>query len=338
MVAATPELMTPKRFAVLGAGSWGTALAMLLADNGHEVVLWAKDPTHVAAMTSARCNERYLPDYRFPTQLEITSNLTEAVTASTHLLIVVPSHAFRSLLQQIKPLYAGQKIIWGTKGLDPQTGAFLDGVVLEELGAVDAAIISGPSFANLVAARKPTAVVVACAQETFLWDVINCFASKMFRVYANTDLIGVQLGGVIKNIMAIATGATDGLQLGANARSGLITRGLAEMMRLGLALGGRRETFMGLSGVGDLVLTCTDDLSRNRRFGFKLGAGLSIDQALTEIKQVVEGIYNVDQVLMLARAHAVEMPITEAVAQVLQNQLTPKAAVEGLMARTTVYE
>ena len=263
--------------AVIGAGSWGTALAVLLARNGHPVSLWGHDAGHIAALSKGRCNQRYLPGIYFPDKLAVTSDLEAVVKDCSILLIAVPSHAFRDLLPKLQPHLSGSpQIAWATKGLECHSGKMLHEVVEEILGPdTPAAVLSGPTFAGEVAADQPTAITVGSKNQEFAEDVAGLLRNPHFRAYTTDDVIGVQLGGATKNVLAIAAGMADGLGFAANARAALITRGLAEMMRLGLALGGKPETLMGLAGVGDLILTCTDNQSRNRRFGRGAGKRLA---------------------------------------------------------------
>ena len=264
------------KITVLGAGSYGTALAICLARNGHETLLWGRDDNHVAAMVQARENKKYLADCPFPEALSLEADLAKAVQASDNILVVVPSHAFADMLKQIQPMLTTQsKIAWATKGLDPQTGGLLQDVAREVLGNdVSLAVLSGPTFAKEMASGLPTAISLSSEDDEFVSvvsDLLHC--EKRFRVYSNKDFIGIQLGGAVKNVIAIAAGIADGIGFGANARTALITLGLAEMTRLGLALNAEPATFMGMAGLGDLVLTCTDNQSRNRRFGLALGKG-----------------------------------------------------------------
>lgn len=298
---------------VIGAGSYGTSLAILLARNGHRTLLWGHNPDKMAILQHDRQNNQFLPDIPFPDLLYIESDLGKAVAASPILLIVVPSHAFGHILKQIKPfLRKDSKIVWATKGLEVDSGRLLQDVAREILGdKIPLVVISGPTFAKEVASGLPTAVTVASTDDQFLTELQNLFhCSKTFRVYSSKDFIGVQLGGAIKNVIAIGAGLSDGLGFGANARTALITRGLAEMMRLGAALGADPATFMGMAGLGDLVLTCTDNQSRNRRFGILLGQNKTIKQAQDIIAQVVEGCKNTKEVWMLAQKYHVDMPIT----------------------------
>ena len=321
--------------AVLGVGSWGTALALLLARNGYPVRLWGHDPDEVAPLGRDRENRRYLPGIPFPAGLTVSADLAATLTGVDLALVVVPSHAYRATLEQVRPyLPATAGLAWATKGLEPGSGRFLHEVTAEVLGETwPAAVISGPSFASEVAQGLPTAVTVAAHEVDHARQVAMVLHGSNLRAYTSTDVIGVELGGAIKNVLAIAAGIADGLGFGANARAALITRGLAEMVRLGLAAGGQRETFMGLTGVGDLVLTCTDDQSRNRRFGLAIGRGEPVETALAAIGQVVEGAATAREALRLARSRRVEMPITEQVDRVLHHGQNPRQAVEILLAR-----
>ena len=326
--------------AVLGAGSWGTALAIRLARNGNRTRLWGHDPDEVAPLARDRVNARYLPGSPFPDGLDATADLAAALAGVRDVLVAVPSHAFAETLDRIARLAPGDlRLAWATKGLEPETGRLLSEVAAERLPAAQAlAVISGPTFAREVAAGLPTAVTVAANRKAFADALTRRLHAETFRTYTSRDLVGVQLGGAVKNVLAIAAGIADGLGFGANARAALITRGLAEMLRLGRALGARRDTFMGLAGLGDLVLTCTDDQSRNRRFGLALGRGTPAAQALAEIGQVVEGRGTAREVRRLARRHAVEMPIVEQAHRVLWEGCPPRDAVHALLARTPKAE
>lgn len=326
--------------AVLGAGSWGTALAIRLARNGNPTTLWGHDPAKVAPLVRDRVNRRYLPDAPFPDGLQATADLAAAVATARDVLVVVPSHAFAATLGRLAGVMrADTRLAWATKGLEPETGRLLSEVAGERLPGVAAlAVVSGPTFAREVAAGLPTAVTVAANRKAFAAALSRRLHAETFRTYTSRDLVGVQLGGAVKNVLAIAAGIADGLGFGANARAALVTRGLAEMLRLGRALGARRDTFMGLAGLGDLVLTCTDDQSRNRRFGLALGRGTPTDQALAAIGQVVEGRATAREVRRLAQRHGVEMPIVEQAYQVLWQQRSPRAAVHALLARTPKAE
>lgn len=320
--------------AVLGAGSWGTALAVHLASHGNVVYLWDNDSAHIKQLQSDRLNQRYLPNIRLPDNIVPHADLAEIVSFTRDILVVVPSQYFRPVLTQLQPIIPSDtRIMWATKGIDPQTNHLFHRVVEERLGRRSMAALSGPSFAVEVANRMPTTVVVATNDLFFGQEIVKKFNQGMFRVYLSSDLVGVQVGGAVKNVIAIAAGLSDGLGFGSNAKSGLITRGLAEMMRLGIALGAKPETFMGLSGLGDLVLTCTDNQSRNRRFGLALAQGKdqrAIEQA---IGQVVEGVHTVKQVIALAEHYQVDMPISRQVYRILMGEVLPQQAVMELLSR-----
>ena len=319
---------------VLGAGSWGTALAIRLATR-QDTLLWGHEPDVMATLASERENSAFLPDIKFPPRLAIEADLATAVRACRDLLIVVPSHAFRIVIKNIAGLLADDaRIAWATKGLEQGSGKFMSAVLEEELGTkYPAAVVSGPTFALEVARGLPTALTVASTSPPFADDLAARLHGDVMRAYTSDDMLGVQLGGTVKNVLAIASGITDGLQLGANSRAALITRGLAEIIRLGDAMGARRETLMGLAGVGDLILTCTDDLSRNRRLGLALGRGTELRVAVDGIGQVVEGFNTAREVVQLARSYRVDMPISEQVYRVLHEGLSPQDAVHNLLAR-----
>ncbi|WP_131928597.1 NAD(P)H-dependent glycerol-3-phosphate dehydrogenase [Bibersteinia trehalosi] len=305
---------------ILGAGSYGTALAIALSRNGHKTYLWGHNPQKMAQMAASRMNQEFLPDLPFPDALEIESDLAQAIAKSRDLLIVVPSHVFGDVLLQLKPFLSTEhRIIWATKGLERDTGRLLQEVVLQILGEnYPLAVLSGPTFAKELAAGLPTAISLSSDNAQFADEMqqrIHC--SKSFRVYINDDMVGAQLGGAIKNVIAIGAGISDGMGFGANARTALITRGIAEISRLGASLGANPATFMGMSGLGDLVLTCTDNQSRNRRFGLMLGQGRNAEDAIAEIGQVVEGFYNTKEAHLLAQKQGVEMPIVEQIYQML---------------------
>lgn len=305
---------------ILGAGSYGTALAISFSRNGSPAYLWGHNSAHIAQMQVERQNRRFLPDVIFPDELHLESDLTQALARSQDILIVVPSHAFNEILAQIRPhLQPHHRLIWATKGLERDTGRLLQTVVEEQLGVqYPLAVLSGPTFAKELAQGLPTAITLASNNENFALEFqtrIHC--SKHFRVYVNSDMIGVQLGGAIKNVIAIGAGISDGMGFGANARTALITRGIAEISRLGMSLGANPNTFTGMSGLGDLMLTCTDNQSRNRRFGLMFGEGLDAQAAMQKIGQVVEGFYNTKETYLLAQRQGVEMPITEQIYQIL---------------------
>ena len=320
------------RIAVLGAGSYGTALAFCFARNGHPVIMWGRDQKQVADMQSHRQNIKYLPGADFPEALTVTSDLEFAISQADIHLIVVPSHVFATTLAKIKPMLPSTaNICWATKGLEPDTGRLLQDVAHDVLGEGHKyAVLSGPTFAKEMVAGLPTAISLSSEDEAFakeIGEMLHC--EKKFRVYTNSDFIAVQLGGAIKNVVAIGAGIADGIGFGANARTALITRGLVEMTRLAVALGAKPNSMMGMAGLGDLVLTCTDNQSRNRRFGLALGQGKEVEQAMTDIGQVVEGYRNTKEVYMLAQKAGVEMPIVEQIYQILY---LGKPALEGAMA------
>lgn len=331
----------PVEMTVIGAGSYGTSLAISLARNGANIVLWGHDAEHMARLDADRANHEFLPGIAFPDTLIVETDLQKAVQASRDLLVVVPSHVFGIVLKSLQlHLRADSRICWATKGLEPETGRLLQDVAHDVLGdSYPLAVLSGPTFAKELAMGMPTAISVASPDAQFVCDLqekIHC--SKTFRVYANSDFIGMQLGGAVKNVIAIGAGMSDGIGFGANARTALITRGLAEMSRLGAALGAQPETFMGMAGLGDLVLTCTDNQSRNRRFGLALGQGKDVDTAQTDIGQVVEGYRNTKEVWMLAKRMGVEMPIVEQIYQVLYQGKDARLAAQDLLARDKKME
>lgn len=323
------------KISVLGAGSWGTALAIQAARNGCQTLLWGHNAEHMEALARYRSNKRYLPNVSFPENLTVTADIEEAIDFSPLLLIVVPSHAFKETLVKISA-YAkpGIQIAWATKGFNPEDGSLLHQSV-QNLFAVDtpSAVLSGPTFAREVAADLPTAITLAANQPEFARRLTGILHSSRFRIYTSADLIGVQVGGAVKNVLAIAAGIADGLNFGANTRAALITRGLHEIIQLGLKLGGKQETFMGLAGLGDLILTCTDDQSRNRRFGLALGQNKNRAAAKQEIDQEIEGVSAAKQTFLLARKHAIDMPITEQTFKVLYEDLPPTVAVQNLLDR-----
>lgn len=333
-------MIQAKRFLVLGAGSWGTALAILLARNGQQVALWGHRAAHNHAMAQQRCNQRFLPDIVFPENLQICVDLASALQHCDYVLVAVPSHAFAETLQSIKPHWPKQAgLLWATKGLDPKTGEFLHQIARKTLSAdVPLAVLTGPSFAREVVLQLPTAVVLASDDLNFAKQIQGYFHTPYFRAYLCTDLIGAEIGGAVKNILAIAVGIADGLQYGTNTRAALMTRGLAEMIRLGVALGANKDTFMGLSGLGDLILTCTDNQSRNRRFGLALGQGKTAEEATQAIGQVVEGIQTTETICRVAEQHPIEIPIIRQMYRVLYQHVTAQQAVQALLARSAGLE
>lgn len=323
-----------EKVAVYGAGSWGTALALQLARNGVDVLLWDRRQQRADTLNSARENAKFLPGIAFPDNIQCTASIKQMAEFAVHQLIVVPSEGFRSLIHLIKPyLHGHHKISWATKGIEVGSGLLLHQIVQEEIPGHEYAVVSGPTFALEVARGLPTAMTAAASTEELASTLAESFQGGNFRVYTSTDIVGVELGGAIKNVLAIAAGISDGLGYGANARAALITRGLAEIIRLGKKLGAHEETLMGLAGVGDLVLTCTDDQSRNRRLGLALGQGKEIDEAVKEIGQAVEGLKSSHSAHLLAERVHVEMPICHEVHCILYQGLSPHEAVKELLSR-----
>ena len=330
-----PPAPTRAHIAVLGAGSWGTALAIQWARAGQEVRLWGREPTHLATLQRERVNQRYLPDAAFPKTLQVADTLESALAGVEDVLIAVPSHGFRELLTQLRPrLSAGQRLCWATKGFEIDSGRLPNEVAEEVLGSERlTAVLSGPTFAREVGAGLPTAMTIASRDGAYADLLAHDISSANFRAYTSTDIVGVEVGGAVKNVLAIGAGLSDGLGFGANSRIALITRGLVEMTRLGQALGAQRETFMGLAGLGDLVLTCTDDQSRNRRYGLLRAQGLSSAQALQRIGQVVEGYQAARALKQVAARERVLLPICAGIHGVLYEELPAAAVVRGLMLR-----
>jgi glycerol-3-phosphate dehydrogenase (NAD(P)+) len=324
-----------KKIAILGAGSWGTALAILAARNGCQTLLWGHNPVHMATLAKERQNRHYLANHSFPENLTITANLSEVATFSDMILVCVPSHAFKKTLLSLRPYVSHDiKIAWASKGFNPDDGRLLDDIVTELFSAqTPAAILSGPTFAREVAANLPTAITIASNNADFSKQLSAILHGGLFRIYTSSDVIGVEVGGAVKNVLAIAAGIADGLGFGANTRAALITRGLNEIIRLGIELGGKQETFMGLAGLGDLILTCTDNQSRNRRFGLALGLGKDRATAIQEIGQEIEGISAAKETFLLAKKYGIDMPITEQTYKVLYEDLAPLTAVQNLLAR-----
>lgn len=327
--------------AILGAGSYGTALAIALSRTGHRVVLWGHELEHQNELKRDRSNQRFLPDIPFPPSLMIETDLEKAVQSAKDLLVVVPSHAFGEVLIRVKPfLRSDSRICWATKGLESHSGRLLKEVAEDVLGKdIPLAAISGPTFARELALGMPTVISGVATDPNYLQEIQDfVHTSNNFRVYRNQDFIGLQIGGSVKNVIAIGAGMSDGLGFGVNARSALITRGLIEMSRLGVAVGGKAETFTGMSGLGDLVLTCTDNQSRNRRFGIALGQGKSVEEALAEIGQVVEGYHNAEDVWQLAQRHQVKMTIVDQIYQVLYQGKNIQVATQELLDETQLKE
>lgn len=321
------------KIAVLGAGAWGTALAVTFAAR-HEVTLWTRDAAHHRDMTAARCNQRYLPSIAFPPALRLAEHSATALADAELAIVGAPVAGLRSTLKAIAACGRDVPVIWLCKGFEAGSARLPHEVAAEELPAqCRRGALSGPSFAQEVAANIPAAVTLASPDLAFASALARQLHGTRLRIYASDDLVGVEVGGAVKNVIAIAAGISDGLRFGESARAALITRGLAEITRLGIRLGGRAETFMGLSGLGDLILTCTGALSRNRQVGLRLAAGKSLDEILRELGHVAEGVHSAREVRRLAQQHGLEMPITEAINRVLFDDLQPLQAVELLLAR-----
>jgi len=321
--------------AVLGAGSWGTALAIQFARAGHPTRLWSRSAADAVSLRAARQNARYLPGAKFPDEIVVHDAIAEAVRDAVAIIIAVPSHALRSLLMQLKPLLARDaRLAWATKGFELDTGKLPHQVAYDVLGdRYPVAVLSGPTFAKEVGAGLPTAMTIASPDGEFAHALATSLHASNFRAYTSTDIVGVEVGGAVKNVLAVGAGLSDGLGFGANTRIALITRGLTEVVRLGVALGAQAETFMGLAGLGDLVLTCTDNQSRNRRFGLALAAGKSVRDALAEIGQVVEGYSAARAVHAVAHREAVDMPIVQGIYRILYENEPAKDVVKDLMTR-----
>jgi glycerol-3-phosphate dehydrogenase (NAD(P)+) len=318
--------------AILGAGAWGTALAIALSAR-HAVRLWARDPVQARALDESRCNARYLPEVALPAPVDVTGSLEHALEGAGLALVVTPTAGLRETLTVLRGTRPGLPVVWACKGFERSSAQLPHEIAAEELGEVRCGALSGPSFAIEVAQGRPTALTLASRDAEFARATAHELHQPMLRVYFSTDLTGVEIGGAVKNVMAIATGICDGLGLGLNARAALITRGLAEITRLGVALGGRPETFMGLAGAGDLILTCTGDLSRNRRVGLLLAQGHRIEDILLGLGHVAEGVFSAQEVQRIAEMKRIDMPITRAVCDVLYRGVRAKDAVQSLLAR-----
>jgi glycerol-3-phosphate dehydrogenase (NAD(P)+) len=328
------------RLAVLGGGSWGTALAIQFARAGSRVRLWCRNAAHAQHIAATGYNDTYLPNQQLPPGIEATADMHEALGDAHDILVVVPSHAFRQTLGVLAKFdLSDKRLAWATKGFELETGLLPHQVARDVLGeTLPTAVLSGPTFASEVAAGLPSALTIASQDSEFAQRLAGRIVSETFRAYTSSDVIGVEVGGATKNVFAIGAGLCDGLGFGSNTRIALITRALAEMTRLGLELGARRETFMGLAGIGDLVLTCTDDLSRNRRFGLAIAQGKDAHTALAEIGQVVEGYVGARAVRDVAHARGVDMPIIEQIHRILYGGLNPRDAVRELMLRPVSEE
>ncbi len=323
---------------ILGAGAWGTALAIAFSRR-HQTVLWTRDPGQAAALRTARENARYLPGHSLPEALRIESDFALAAGASELNVIATPLAGLRDTLRQLRSVAPATPVIWVCKGLEAGSQLLPHQIVTEELGdKLPCGALTGPSFAEEVAKGLPTAITLASADGAFAETTAQALHNSHLRIYANHDVIGAEVGGAVKNVMAIAAGISDGMGFGLNARAALITRGLAEITRLGLALGGKRETFMGLAGMGDLILTCTGDLSRNRRVGLALAKGLPLDQILRGLGHTAEGVSSAREIAALAQRLDIDMPITQAVKGVLHDGVPASEAVEQLLGRDPKIE
>ncbi len=320
------------KIAVLGAGAWGTALAINLAAR-HEVTLWARNPAQVEAMQGRRINDRYLPGCAFPETLQLGADLSLAISGCNYLVVAVPVAGLRATLRAIRELRCTTPVIWLCKGFERPDARLPHEVFAEEMGAAAGAVLSGPSFAQEVAGGLPAALTLAAVDRQLAIAAAQALHGPLLRVYSHDDVIGVEVGGAVKNVIAIAAGVCDGLGLGLNARAALMTRGLAEMTRFGVALGGRAETFMGLAGVGDLLLTCTGDLSRNRRVGLALARGEDPAAAQAGLGHVAEGVFTAGEVRRRARERGIDMPITDAVCRLLEQPGRAAEVVRELLAR-----
>ncbi|MGI9257427.1 MAG: NAD(P)H-dependent glycerol-3-phosphate dehydrogenase [Gammaproteobacteria bacterium] len=328
------------RIAVLGSGSWGTALAVQLARAGQPTVMWGIETHEIEAMAKSRTNATYLPDINFPDELDVTTDFEEGVSGVDDVLVVVPSHAFRETLERLAALSSPPHFVaWATKGFESESGLLPHQVAEQVLGSkTQTAVLSGPTFAAEVGLGLPSALTVASRNPDYALRLAHMMATDNFRAYPSEDVVGVEVGGATKNVLAIGAGISDGLGFGANTRVALITRGLMEMTRLGLALGAQKDTFMGLSGMGDLVLTCTDNQSRNRRFGLGLAKGADVEEARKAIGQTVEGYYAARAVRIVAERVEVEMPIVEEIYKVIHEGMSPQQAVVNLMSRPITPE
>jgi glycerol-3-phosphate dehydrogenase (NAD(P)+) len=325
------------KIAILGAGAWGTALALAFSRQ-HAVNLWCREANQCAAMQGSRENRRYLPGHVLPPAVTLSSDLSSALLAADLAVIATPLAGLRSTARTIAGNSPELPLLWVCKGLEAGTGKLPHQVVADETSASACGALTGPSFAEEVAAGLPTAVAIASHDGAFARGMADALHDSRLPIYANDDVIGAEVGGAVKNVLAIATGVCDGLGLGLNARAALITRGLAEITRFGVALGARRDTFMGLTGVGDLILTCTGDLSRNRRVGLALAAGQSLAAITKELGHVAEGVMTATEVAGRAAKLGIDMPITKAVYALIEGDLTPRDAVESLMGRDTKDE
>lgn len=328
-----------KKVSVIGAGSWGSALAVLLANNGHEVTLWTHDPHEIEMLTTKREQVEKLPGVKLPDNIMIEADLKTALTDEDVVVMAVPSPVVRMVAKQMSPFIKdGQIIVNVAKGIEDVTYETLSDIIEEEIPNAEVCVLSGPSHAEEVGRGIPTTVVVGAKNKETAEMLQDVFMNKVFRVYTSSDIVGIELGGALKNVIALAAGTVDGLGYGDNTKAALMTRGIAELTRLGEALGGKPETFSGLTGVGDLIVTCTSVHSRNRKAGYLMGKGMTAEEAMKEVKMVVEGVYSAKAALGLARKCNVAVPIVEAVNRVLFENADPKEEVSNLLLRERKQE
>lgn len=328
-----------KKVSVIGAGSWGSALAVLLANNGHEVTLWTHDPHEIEMLSTKREQQDKLPGVKLPDNIKIEADLETALTDEDVVVMAVPSPVVRTVAKQMAPFIKdGQVIVNVAKGIEDITYKTLSDIIEEEIPNAEVCVLSGPSHAEEVGRGIPTTVVVGAKNKETAEMLQDVFMNKVFRVYTSSDIVGIELGGALKNVIALAAGTVDGLGYGDNTKAALMTRGIAELTRLGEALGGKPETFSGLTGVGDLIVTCTSVHSRNRKAGYLMGKGMTADEAMKEVKMVVEGVYSAKAALGLAKKYHVSVPIVEAVNRVLFENADPKEEVSNLLLRERKQE
>ena len=324
-----------EKISIIGDGGWGTTLAVLLSGKGHDVTLWGAFPEYVELVKAKRVNTKFLPGVKIPQEVTITSDLNEATNDKDIIVLAIPSQYMRSVLTRLTPYKLSGKIFVSvTKGIENKTLKRMSEIALELLGKIDICVLSGPTIAHEVVQGIPTMIVASSANLALAKEIQNVFITDRFRVYSNTDVVGVELGGSLKNVIAIAAGACDALGFGTNAKAALITRGLVEMARLGVAMGAKKETFYGLSGLGDLATTCISKYSRNHHFGEEIGKGKSLKEALKETEMVVEGVATTESAYELAKKHRVEMPIINEIYKVLYEKKDPKKGVHDLMTRS----
>lgn len=328
-----------KKVSVIGAGSWGSALAVLLANNGHEVTLWTHDPHEIEMLSTKREQQEKLPGVKLPDNISIEADLETALTDEDVVVMAVPSPVVRTVAKQMSPFVKdGQIIVNVAKGIEDVTYKTLSDIIEEEIPNAEVCVLSGPSHAEEVGIGIPTTVVIGAKNKKTAEMLQDVFMNKVFRVYTSSDIIGIELGGALKNVIALAAGTVDGLGYGDNTKAALMTRGIAELTRLGEAMGGKPETFSGLTGVGDLIVTCTSVHSRNRKAGYLMGKGMTADEAMKEVKMVVEGVYSAKAALGLAKKCNVAVPIVEAVNRVLFENADPKEEVSNLLLRERKQE